>query len=214
MDIGNTINTLFESYKAFRNTQPILSSMVTAEAAYSLGDIVSQLIVDKKVDWKKVRYTATLAPLYGICIEGLIQTGEFVGNHISENPLAKAALGPNLWGNLFNTFFFVNNTVGERTGYSIKKLLKNYIGIFSNIKKLGSNFKENYIDNIPGKEYAYSVAATLTAWNVILYFNYDLVPYEMRTPATLAVGFMWPAIVSLWSLKGRRKIVYDAVKKD
>ena len=122
---------VLELYQGFMQSQPLLGSMATASVTITTGDIASQLLIDKKVNWKKVWYTARLAPMYGAGIHALIESGDLVGKYISENPLVKSVLGPNLWGNLFNTFFFVNNTVGEKNDYSIKKLVNHYASMFS-----------------------------------------------------------------------------------
>ncbi|KYK26399.1 hypothetical protein AYK26_07565 [Euryarchaeota archaeon SM23-78] len=206
---------VWDAYQTFQQTNPLLGSMLTAEATYTLGDIVSQIITDKKVDWKKIRYTAKLAPVYGAAIYGLMESGDLVGELVSEHPLAKAALGPNLLGNVFNAFFFVNNTVGERKEYKIRELLKNYASIFSTDNKKGffKNFKEKYIKNIPGKEYLNSVIGSVTVWNGIQYANYAYVADEMRAPVALACNLIWVCALSLWSLKGRRKVVYGKPDK-
>jgi len=220
MEIGLTdaLSEGFELYRNFQENHRILGSMITAEATFLTGDAISQLITDRKIDGRKLRYTAALAPLYGLCLEGLIQTGELVGKFISDNPLAKAALGPNLWGNFMTTFFFVNNTVGEREEYSIPELVKHY-GRIVNISNSGEKqkgffrrFREDYIGNIPKKEFWYSVAGILTAWNVFQYANYEYIEESMRTPATLAATFVWVPLLSFWSLKGRRRIVDRASK--
>ncbi|MBU1198398.1 MAG: Mpv17/PMP22 family protein [Nanoarchaeota archaeon] len=206
---------VWDAYQTFQQSNPLLGSMLTAEATFTLGDIVSQLIVDKKVDWKKVSYTAKLAPIYGAGVYGLMESGDLVGKLISEHPLVKAALGPNLFGNVLNSYFFANNTIGERNGYKIRELVNNYASIFSqkDNKTFFQNFKEKYIKNIPGKEFLKSVIVTLTVWNGIQYLNYSYVSDEMRTPVALACGVAWLSVLSLWSLKGRRKIVYDKPDK-
>lgn len=130
MDLTTIADGAFQSFKNFQTAHPHIGAMLNAEVVYISGDLVSQLINDKKVDVKKLKYTATIAPLYGLMVEGCIETGEIVGRNISESPLVKAALGPNLFGNLFNTFFFVNNTVGEKNEYKIGKLASHYLSIF------------------------------------------------------------------------------------
>ena len=124
-----------------------------------------------------------------------MQSGELVGNNISSNPLIKSALGPNLWGNLYNSFFFVNNTVGEKNNYDVRKLIDNYLDMFAKKEKDKSfscefidNFKDKYLNNVPVKEFMYSVAGTVTFWNAFQWYNYSSVPEEMRTPAALGVG--------------------------
>jgi len=213
-ELSDVVRECWSTYQGFLEGNPFLGSVLTAEFTVPFGDIVSQLIRDRKVRWKQVGYSASLAPLYGSAAYGLLESGELVGKAVSEHPLAKAALGPNLWGNLYTTFFFVNNTVGERVGYSLKKLAQHYRNLFSNDnpekeeRSRWQNFKEKYIANIPGREYLNSVIATLTVWNVFQYMNYEHVPESMRTPASLAAGVIWIPLLSFWSLKGRRKIVY------
>ena len=208
-----TAGDLYECYKSFQRVHPHLGAMLTAEPVYVIGDFVSQLINDKRIDKKKLLYTAMLAPVYGICLEGLIETGEIVGRNLSENSLVKAALGPNLAGNLFNTFFFVNNTVGERNNYSVPELAKHYTNLLSSeesenkgIQSRWNNFKRNYVNNIPGKEFLLSTIATLSLWNVFQYWNYEYVDPEMRASTTLGAALIWTSILSLLSLRGRRKI--------
>ncbi len=241
MEIMQHAGEFYEMYKNFQAGHPHLGSMLTAEVVYLTGDLASQLISDRKVDTRKLKYTAALAPIYGLTLEGLMETGEIVGRHICDNALAKAALGPNLFGNLFNTFFFVNNTVGERKDYSVPELAKHYANLLSSdesenkeipsnlsrisnrhsltksdtikgnvYKRIGgrwNNFKRNYIHNIPGKEFLIAAAATLTLWNGFQYWNYEYVDPEMRVSTTLGTALIWTTFLSLWSLKGRRKIV-------
>ena len=207
MDLGTIVNTGIEAYQNLQAQKPLLGAMLTAEFTYPTADAISQLVEDKKVDWRKIRYTAAVSPFYGLGIHALMESGDLVGKLVSENPLAKSALGPNLWGNLLNTFFFVNNTVGERTNYSLKELVKNYSEIFKGEKGFTQNLKEKFVDNIPGREYFNSVIATVTEWNVFQYFNYSHVSDEMRTPATLGAAFLWASVLSLWSLRGRRRVV-------
>lgn len=212
-EITDVLQGGWELYNNFQQAHPLIGSMATAECTFLFGDMASQLLKDKKVDSKKLKYTAALAPLYGAGIYALIESGELVGKLISEKPLVKSALGPNLFGNIYNTFFFVNNTVGERTDYDLKKLARHYKNLFSSTenpkkKKRWKNFKENYINNIPKDQFTYSVITTLTAWNAFQSINYAYVPEAMRSPASLAMGFGWLTLLSLWSLKGSRDVVY------
>ena len=62
MDLG----TLIESYQYIQTNHPLIGSMMTAEVTFTLGDAISQLIVDKKIDSKKIAFTAQLALLYGL----------------------------------------------------------------------------------------------------------------------------------------------------
>lgn len=211
MDIGSIVSESLRLYSELQKSHPLIGSMVAAEAIFVAGDAISQLIADKNIDKRRIIYTATLAPVYGICVKGLMESGELAGKYLSENPLVKAALGPNLWGNAFNTFFFVNNTVGERGDYSLKNLLKNYKYIFTRdnrrMKNIKERLKHSYFDNIPKKEYFYSVTVTLTAWNVFQYMNYSHIQDDLRTSASLAASVLWTGLLSLWSLKGSREII-------
>jgi len=211
MDIGSISRESCGLYSQFQASHPLIGSMVAAEVIFVAGDAASQLISDKKIDTKKIKFTATLAPLYGVCINGLLESGDLVGACVSENPALKSALGPNLWGNVFNIFFFVNNTVGEKEDYNLKRLLKHYKNILTSDSPAVRNFKkrckDNFINLIPKRAYLYSVVATLTAWNVFQYMNYSYVQDEMRTATALAASAIWTALLSLWSLRGRREML-------
>jgi len=211
MDIRTISSDVFELYSQFQNAHPLIGSMIAAEVIFVVGDAASQLIFDKKIDIKKLHYTAALAPLYGICIKGLLESGDLIGRYVSENPALKSALGPNLWGNAFNFFFFINNTVGEKEDYSLKSLLRHYKDVLINIslrsKSCTEQRRDSLINFLPKKEYFYSVAATLTAWNVFQYINYSYVQDGMRTSAALAASVLWTGLLSLWSLQGRRAIL-------
>ena len=206
MNLENLVNSL----AAIQKDHPYISSMVIAEMTFIAGDAIAQLIENKKVNKRKIFYTAILAPIYGLCAKGLMETGELVGKYISENPLVKGALGPNLWGNFFNTFFFVNNTVGKEKDYSIPELARNYRNLFPNEedsnKDFWQRFKERYIDNIPKKEFAVTTAFTLTAWNGIQWLNYSQIPENLRTPACLLENAIWIPVLSWLSLRGNKKI--------
>lgn len=209
MDPG-FINDIVNTYNNFQIAHPHWGSVLSSEFIYLTGDLVSQLVIDKKINFKKLGFTATFAPIYGLCLEGLMETGELVGQYISENAIVKAALGPNLFGNLFNTFFFANNTVGAKNDYNPIAVIQNYAKIFSpnEIRSKGfwNNFKERYISNIPIKEYKESVVYTLGPWNIIQAFNYLLVPKHMRTQVTLAAGLGWSCIITGKSSIGAKKI--------
>ncbi|MBI4441461.1 hypothetical protein HY639_04795 [Candidatus Woesearchaeota archaeon] len=202
MDLDTIAQQSFDAYRMFQEAHPILGSIATAEVIFPLGDISSQLITDGRVDWKKVRYSAALAPFYGVASYGLMKSGDVIG-FIIDHPLAKAALGPNLWGNFFNTIFFVNNTVGEKTGYCVSALAQHYWALLT---PQWSIIKEQYFGNIPVREYLYATAGTLTVWNAFQWWNYSSVPKELQTPAALGASLFWMVLMSLWSLKGRRKI--------
>ncbi len=218
MDLGSTVMDAWNFYVSFQQAHPILGSMATACGTFTLGDIISQSIMDKKVDFKKVRYTLCLAPIYGLGMYGVLESGDMIEKLIPEmykkdymsDPnlnFTKAALGPNVFGNALSAFFFVNNTVGEKKDYSLKELGKNYTSMLKPGKDFFKNIKEKYLSNIPGQEFAYSILGTLTAWNAIQYANYSYVADEFRTPVTLGCGVVWMSMLSLWSLVGRRKVV-------
>lgn len=205
------INDVWELYQSAQQAHPFIGSVLVAVGTFSLSDIVSQLIVDKKVNWKKVGYTTALSPIYGAGIYGLIESGHLVGEYISDHALVKAALGPNFWGHALNAYFFVNNTIGEKGNYSIKKNVKHYADMFSkeSLKNFGQTFKNKFINNIPKKEYINAVIGSLTFWNAFHYINYTYVQDEMQTPITLGFSVVWTTLITAWSLKGARKLTYD-----
>lgn len=96
MDLGATVNNLFQMYRGCQDSYPIITSMAAAEAIFPLAEGIAQLIKDKRIDLRKIGYKAVLAPLYGLGIYGLMQARELVGKYIWSNPIAKGALGPNL----------------------------------------------------------------------------------------------------------------------
>ncbi len=204
MDLVTIATNVFETYRLFQEGHPVIGSMLTAEFVFPVADIASQAITDRKINLRKVAYTAALAPVYGLSSYVLMKSGDFIGDYIVDNPLAKAALGPNLWGNMFNTFFFVNNTIGEKNNYSLATL----VGHYKNLIFGGHSFKEHYLKNIPLKEYLFATAATLTLWNVFQYWNYSSVPKELQTSAALGASLVWMVIFSLLSLQGGRRISY------
>ncbi len=214
MDISNLVTDVWNQYMQLQKAHPHIGSMITAEFTFVASDMISQLMIDKKINPKKLRYTAILAPFYGASIDAVMQSGELVGAYISANPFLKSALGPNLFGNIMNSYFFVNNTVGEKSDYSITALFKNYAGIFKNYsgtckerwRSFTNKFKERYIDNIPGANYKIALIGTLTAWNVIQTLNYAYFPEELRTPVCLGAGFLWTIILTAGSIVGGRKI--------
>ena len=133
MDLSSLAQQLFEQYRSFNEARPIVGSMATALIIFPVADIASQLIIDKKVDRKKVRYTSALAMPYGAYAYLSVQSGNVVGEYISNHPLLMAALGPNLIGLGFNLLFFTNNTVGERSGYQLKELGKHYVSLCNDL---------------------------------------------------------------------------------
>ncbi|NJL44142.1 MAG: Mpv17/PMP22 family protein [Nitrosarchaeum sp.] len=217
-DLADLIDHSANTYLTFQNTHPFLGTLLTAQITLPLGDLLSQIIKDRDVKWKQVRYTAGLAPIYGGLLYGLMQSGELVGDTISEHPLAKAALGPNLWGNLYNTLFFVNNTLGEKNHYSLSALAQSYAGLHRpspDTHATGTlrTMLNNYMANIPKHEYLMSVLFTTTAWNAIQYINYAHIPETFRSPFALAFGVAWVTLLSTWSLTGRRRITATEERK-
>ena len=106
MDIGSVVKDTFDMYQSFQQANPLVGTVLTAEFTYLAGDSVAQLMNDKKLNPRRLLYTAFLAPIYALSISACMQSGELVGKLISPHPFAKSALGPNLVGNLHNTFFF------------------------------------------------------------------------------------------------------------
>lgn len=196
------INDLVDMYVSAAQSAPLLTNMATAFATFTIGDALSQYIVDKKVNVKKLGYSATLAPLYGAMLYGLVESGEMIGPLVNDNSMAKAALGPNLIGNGANAVLFYNNTIGQKTNYSIKGLADDYVD-FVRAKDKWARLKEN----IPAKEFTKSVVSTLTFWNAFHFVNYEYVSEAMRTPLTLATSLVWLTVLSLWSLKGSRNLI-------
>ncbi|MEK6950174.1 MAG: Mpv17/PMP22 family protein [Nanoarchaeota archaeon] len=210
MDLSSLVQTAFEHYRAFNEANPITGSILTAGVIFPSADITSQLITDKTVHWRKVRYTTGLVPWYGAWAYVSVRSGDVVEAYISEQPLAKAALGPNLIGPLFNLFFFLNNGVGEKSNYSLQALGRHYRSFFQKEKKddtLTTIVQRKLLDYIPKKEYWNSFIGTLTFWNAFQYVNYSYIPQELQTPATLGVAFGWTVLLSLWSLGGGRKLI-------
>lgn len=210
MDLATTAKELFDIYQNFQQAHPHIGTMLTSEFILLTADASSQLIKDKKLNAKKLKFTAKLAPLYGLCLEGLLETGNMVGEYISNSSLAKSALGPNLFGNIYNLFFFANNTIGEKTDYSITKLLKTY---YAALKDKTTSVKDKFLnivwDNVPKAPYYFAVGATLTFWNAFQTINYEYVPEELRTPATLALSLFWTLGLTYTSLIGGRKIARE-----
>ena len=222
MELNNIVGELFEQYRAFNQHNPITGSILTACAIFPTADIASQLITDKKVSWEKVRYTSLLSPFYGLGAHLCVRSADVVGKYISEHALAKAALGPNMLGLLFNLFFFVNNTVGEKTNYQLRELGRHYSSLFSSSSSSVEQgaaernwyklVKEKILDYVPRKEYLNSAIGTLTFWNAFQYVNYSYIPPELQTPATLGVAFGWTVLLSAWSLAGRTGITNNPGK--
>jgi len=201
------LEQLIDGYRQLQGAHPLIGSVMTAQVIFPLADATAQLIKDRRVDWRKIRYTAALAPFYGAGVYGLVQSGELVGQYISDEPFTKGALGPNLWGNVQNLFFFYNNTVGERTGYDLGALVQRYRGLFKGGGTRWENLKTNFFGNIPKQEYEVSVLGSITAWNGIQWYSYAHVDESMRTPFVLGCALLWNVLLSGLSLVGRRKVV-------
>lgn len=203
MDLG----TLVEGYSQFTQAHPHISNIATAELIYVTGDIISQRMGKGPVNWRQVGYTAASAPVYGLCIEGLMETGDIAGKVIHDDPLTKSALGPNLWGNLYNAWFFAHRTIGMRNGWSATASARDY---WTRIKETlrpsetprRSRIKEQVMDLVPMREYLISAFTTVTAWNAVQYINYDKVPEHMQTPFVLGAALVWTAVLSTLSLTG------------
>lgn len=189
---------------------PHIGAMVTAEVTFTLGDSISQLISDRRIDRRKLLYTMKMAPLYGLGIEACVEAGDFIGEQVSERAFDRSALGPNLVGNVFNAWFYVNNTIGERSNYRWHEPFSDYIKQGKKIvTKEYEGVKEvvrETLANIPRFDYELSVLGTLVAWNGIQTLNYTVIPDELQTPFALAAGMIWNTFLCLWSLKGRRRV--------
>ena len=157
------LEQLLEGYQQLQAAHPFIISVATAELIFPAADATAQLIKDRAVDWRKVRYTAMLTPFYGAGVYGLVQSGELVGQYLSEDPFTKGALGPNLWGNVQNAFFFMNNTVGERTGYDVSALAHHYRSLLKLTGKRWENLEETFFGNISTHEDDFSVVGSITA---------------------------------------------------
>ncbi len=212
MDLSSLVQTAFgqafEHYRAFNESNPITGSILTAGAVFPAADVASQLLANKTVEWRKVRYSAGLSLLYGVLAHGCVRSADLVGAYLSDHALAKAALGPNLWGNFFNVFFFINNSVGEKQNYRFSSLLEHYASTLSSVaggKSMSTTIQEKILNYVPAREYLYATLGTLTFWNAFQYLNYSYIPKELQTPATLGVAFGWTVLLSFWSLMGRRK---------
>ena len=212
MDLDSLVTATWHGYNAFQQAHPLIGSMITAEGTFVLGDIVVQKMFDGRLNPKKLAYTAKLAPAYGAMIYGLMQTGELPAHFGLDSPLEKAALGPNLWGHLLNAFFFVNNTVGEKTSYAVQTLGEFYRNstTYQGAPALGKieamkNIAKNIVDNIPGREFLITVAFTETAWNAFQTANFAYVPEAYRSPAALAFSVPAIAFLTYLSTKGARK---------
>lgn len=181
MELAEALQGAWQAYEHLQETRPLLGAMLTSQVVFPIGDVVSQLITDRSVRWRQVGYTAATSSLNGAALHGLMQSGELVGHYISEHPLAKAALGPNLTGNAFNFAFLIHNSIGEKHDYSLTKVANHYLtlgrsleervenqerdqpqGPWQRVKGTAANLKENYLDYLPGHQYKNTVITTLT----------------------------------------------------
>ena len=80
MDLGTIVEGMWHSYKTLHQNHPLVGAVLDGEVAYIMGDIGSQLLKERRIDWRKVGYTAALAPTYGLAAYGVVQTGDVVGN--------------------------------------------------------------------------------------------------------------------------------------
>ncbi len=209
MNLTQIVQDVFKVYQTFNEVHPLFGSMATAAVIYPAADITSQYISDRQVNWRKVGYSAALSPLYGMAIYGCVRTGDVVGEYISPNPFVRGALGPNVWGNLLNVFFFTNNTVGERKNYNLRKLVEHYRETCFGAGDWHTRIKENIISCIPKQEYLNALIGTLTFWNAFQAVNYSYVPEKLQTPSTLGVNLLWTIGISLWSLRGGRRLAAE-----
>jgi len=201
----------WNTYQSFQQAYPLLNSMVTGSAIFTSADAISQLINEGQIDKRKIKHTAGLSPLYGLISHYLVEGGNFIGEGLYNHPLMKS-LGTVTLGTVFNGFFFSNNNVGEKNDYRLKNLAENYSKILydqsdsENIKNTYKRFKENFVDNVPTKEFRKCVAISLPYWMTVNSLNFTFTPEHMRTPAVMAASFVWTCLLSLWSLKGRKDI--------
>ncbi|MFA6072817.1 MAG: hypothetical protein WC758_01780 [Candidatus Woesearchaeota archaeon] len=210
MDLVTTTKDLFESYQTFQQIHPHIGTMLTSEFIFLTSDASSQLIKDKKLNFRKLKFTAALAPIYGLCLEGLLETGNLVETYISNNPLIKSALGPNLFGNIYNLFFFANNTIGEKHNYSLTDLTKTYYTAIKDTTTAKEKFTNLIWNNVPKNPYYISVAGTLTFWNAFQTLSYEYLPKELHAPAILGVSLFWTLGLTYASLIGSRKLAKKA----
>ncbi len=203
----------YEFYRGFQAIHPHIGNILTAEAVYITTDLISQIFENRRVNWKKLGYKAALGPAYALGLEGVMATGDLVGEYVSSRPFVKGTLGPNLFGNVLNAVFFANDTIGKRHDYSMVELAKEWASLLQDgggrkgIGKYWDNVKNFWKTNVPNREFAYSVAVTLTAWNAFQWANYKYIEPEMTTATTLGATFIWLNFLSLWSSRGSKKKV-------
>ena len=127
-----------------------------------------------------------------------METGNQVNKHISENPWVMSALGPNLFGNALNAFFFINGNIGESENYSTRKLVSYY-------RKIWKNFKRKIKENLSNKEYAIATLFTFTGGNAITWYAYSHLAKENQVPFTIGSAYFVVSLFSILSLIQRKK---------
>ncbi len=208
MDLATIVTEAWEGYQSFQQAHPVINSMATGEVIYTAADATSQLIRHKKIDKKKIAYTAKIAPLYGLLGHGVVKSANFIGENIYNHPFTKAVASIPI-GNLCNAFFFANNQLGEKNNYSIKKLVQNYSKIIkdkTSNNNLYQRFRENFINHVPEVEYKKGVLTSLPYWLTLSTLTFACVPEHMRTPTVLGGAFVWSLLISSLSLRGREKL--------
>jgi len=217
----------WEGYTRLQETHPKFGAMVTGEIIYPLADVISQLgekrtLNLKKVDWRKVGYKAALSWLYGLGIYALLKSSEIppsttvapVVDPITGPDLRKAIFGPNFYAQVFNSFFFVNEAVGDIKNHSITELVKHYRDLFKgeddherSLKDYWTNFKKNYVDNFWNKKFAITTGIVLTVNNGVVGAIYKWIPEDMETPATLGYILLFAILMTaLASKKGKEDL--------
>lgn len=229
-ELVDLVQEAWQAYDGLQHSHPFWSSIATGQVTLPLGDLVSQLIIRRRVNWKQAAYNFVSSPFYSACLWGLMQTGEIVGEHISENPLAKSALGPNLFGHLFNFGYLIHNTIGEKFKYHFGDVTRHYLSLFKDRKSDGTvhdprelfdedplleerkgawqRLKENAFDYLPRSQFAELAVWTFTAWNVVQTANYSIVPEQMRVPVVLCLSIPWAGFLAYKSLRGRLEVVH------
>ena len=227
MVLDAVVDCAYNVYQGYSNLSPSVRAMITAEVIYPAADITSQLIEKRtfdlrRVNWKKVGYKAALAPVYGLGIHALMESGDIAPSTLVAEPLdpiigpnlRKAIFGCNFYAQLLNSFFFVNETVGDKKDHSITELVKHYRDLFKNedrsprrIRDYWTNFKEKYWNNFWGKEFKKTTALVLTVNNGVVAGIYYFVPKAMQTSATLGYVFLFTILMtSLASKNGNNTV--------
>jgi hypothetical protein len=216
MDLGSVVQEAWQGYGHLQAAHPYLATAIQSVPVFVATDATVQLMTPRepgkpKINLKKLRYTACLAPIYGLSFQGLMDTGFMVKKYVSESTLAMAALGPNLVGNIYNAFFFINNQVGYEKDYEISKLAAHYKQLFTGtpegpgMRGVIHNIKECCSKHVPAWPYAAATAGTLTFWNWYhAKYSYGALSDETRMPAAFAVGFLWTLAMTAGSSLGTK----------